>query len=72
VREQDFQMPVLLDTRGDVAQVYRVGGLPVTYFVDREGIVRSVNFGLVTEDELVKRLARIGVDVPPGIFGRRN
>ena len=43
-----FTFPVLLDTPdGSVADRYRVRGLPATFFIDREGVVRGVNYGPV-------------------------
>lgn len=43
----DFGMdfPVVVDRDGEVGDLYRLLGLPTTYFVDREGIVRSVFTG---------------------------
>lgn len=40
----DFGMdfPIAIDRRGEVADQYRLLGLPTTYFIDREGVVRSV------------------------------
>lgn len=68
---KDFGMnfPILLDRRGSVADKYRLLGLPTTYFVDRQGVVRSVFTGpfvekvqgttvqgAIEENELVKRI----------------
>ena len=43
----DFGMefPVVLDKRGAVSDSYRWIGLPTTYFIDREGVIRSVFLG---------------------------
>ena len=44
---EDFGMtfPIAIDVDGEVADAYRILGLPTTYFIDREGIVRSVFTG---------------------------
>ena len=43
-----FTFPVLFDTAdGAVADRYRVRGLPATFFIDRDGVVRGVNYGPV-------------------------
>ncbi len=43
-----FTFPVLFDTAdGAVADRYRVRGLPATFFIDSEGVVRGVNYGPV-------------------------
>jgi len=49
--------PVLMDRRGNVAAEYRVLGLPLSFFVDSEGIVRERIFGLtMTKEEIGKRV----------------
>jgi len=70
----DFGMefPVVLDKRGSVSDTYRLIGLPMTYFIDREGVIRSVFQGpflerlqgtqvqgAIEEDELTKRIEEI-------------
>jgi thiol-disulfide isomerase/thioredoxin len=55
--EMDF--PVVLDTEGTVRQLFRVPGLPTTYFVDREGSIASVVVGPLTPQVLADRLAEI-------------
>ena len=48
VEGRGFTFPVLFDTAdGSVADRYRVRGLPATFFIDSEGVVRSVNYGPV-------------------------
>ncbi|MCC7361526.1 MAG: redoxin domain-containing protein [Anaerolineales bacterium] len=38
-------LPILLDPAGEVTRGYLVRGLPSTFFIDRQGIIRSVVFG---------------------------
>jgi len=49
----DFGMdfPIVIDVDGEVGDAYRLLGLPVTYFIDREGIVRSVFTGPFQESD---------------------
>ena len=71
---EDFgvDFPVVLDRRGDVFRGYRVLGLPTTYFIDRQGVVRDVFQGpfrerlqgtqvqgAIEEDELTGRIEEI-------------
>lgn len=63
--EYGASYPALLDSAGEVADHYRVAGLPVTFFIDAEGNVQSVRSGEVTEEMLVERLALIGVEYQP-------
>jgi thiol-disulfide isomerase/thioredoxin len=58
--------PAVLDTNGDVADHYRVGtGLPTTFFVDKEGILRAEKIGEVKAGELADDLAKAGVTYTP-------
>ena len=41
-RDFDMQFPITIDRDGEVADEYRLLGLPTTYFIDRQGTVRSV------------------------------
>lgn len=41
-REFGLPFPVALDRTGDVTNAYRLLGLPTTFFIDRNGVVRSV------------------------------
>lgn len=45
VREFKLTYPILLDVEGKVAVLYQNTALPSTYFVDREGIIRTVMIG---------------------------
>lgn len=54
--------PALLDSDGDVAKHYRVSGLPVTYFIDKDGVVRGVKIGEVKEADFEENLKKIGIE----------
>ncbi|MGI8925555.1 MAG: TlpA family protein disulfide reductase [Tepidiformaceae bacterium] len=55
--------PAVLDSGHAVADHYRVGrGLPVTFFIDADGILRSFKTGRLTKKELETFLATIGLD----------
>ncbi|MGQ0823818.1 MAG: TlpA family protein disulfide reductase [Actinomycetota bacterium] len=44
--------PALFDVHGDVAEAYGVHGIPQTFFIDADGIVRDRVFGIATRAEL--------------------
>jgi DsbE subfamily thiol:disulfide oxidoreductase len=54
-----LQLTLLLDPAGSVATRYNVTGLPTSYFVDRDGLVRDRNVGPLTPRGLRTRLAEI-------------
>ena len=43
--ENGYTFPVLLDRKGEVAEQYAVNGLPTTYFLDADLIIRKVQLG---------------------------
>jgi len=45
VEEFGLTFPILLDRDGSVSALYQLRGLPTTYFVNREGIIRTVVVG---------------------------
>lgn len=45
VAEYGLPFPILLDTRGEVANLYLMRALPTTFFVDRSGVIRKVIVG---------------------------
>lgn len=58
---QEFSMPypVPLDKEGEVAEAYQVLGLPTTFFIDRQGIIRKIYTGLLNESLLEEFLSLI-------------
>lgn len=52
VRRYGLTFPVVLDMEGATAEAYKVRGLPMTFFVDREGSIVRVKRGAMREDEL--------------------
>jgi peroxiredoxin len=41
----NLSFPALLDSAGNVAVDYGVSGIPVTFFVDKDGIIQAVRLG---------------------------
>jgi peroxiredoxin len=78
---EDFGMdfPIAIDVDGEVGDAYRLLGLPVTYFIDADGVIRSVFTGpferaegdtdvrgAIEQSELDRRIADI---LPTGQSG---
>lgn len=53
---QDYRLsfPVLLDKFGNVSETYKVIGLPVTYFISPDGIIRDKIFGGGITKEMIE------------------
>jgi len=56
IRHNGYDFPVVLDEDGKVANTYLVSGFPVSYFVDKEGILLGGVPGMMTYDQMVKIL----------------
>jgi peroxiredoxin len=54
--------PAVLDSNAAVADHYRIGrGLPVTFFIDKDGVLQAMKTGEVKRTELGDYLAKIGL-----------
>lgn len=45
--QMQMNYPVPLDSDGQVASYYRIRGLPTTYFLDPQGVIRDIRIGLL-------------------------
>ena len=52
VETHNIGYPVLLDTQGRIAKIYRVNGFPTTYFLDANGRMVAKHIGALTPDTL--------------------
>lgn len=51
--------PTVEDPTGAIRAAYRVAARPQTYFIDREGILRSIQVGQLTDAEFERQFAQI-------------
>lgn len=50
IRELNVPFPVLVDEVGDVtSKAYKLRGLPMTIFIDRDGIARHIQIGVLNQ-----------------------
>lgn len=59
--EHGISFPLLLDAKGEVGKAYQVSMLPVTYLIDRRGVIRFRHIGSITETQLASYLNALGV-----------
>ncbi|MFC1971743.1 TlpA family protein disulfide reductase, partial [Chloroflexota bacterium] len=45
VEDNGFSFHVLMDTDGNVARDYNIRGIPATFFIDRDGIIKDRKIG---------------------------
>jgi len=51
--------PTLVDRTGEVTRQWRATGLPTTFLIDRQGIIRDVRVGAFTDGMLEERLTKV-------------
>lgn len=59
VKQQGLSFPVLLDRDGRVSKAYRLVTLPTSYFIGRDGAIRDIAVGGLTEAMLEVRVKRL-------------
>ena len=60
MNKYDLSLPVLLDTKGDVAGKYNIRAIPTTYFIDKDGIIREKTIGsFQNKAQIEERLRKI-------------
>ena len=59
--ELGLDLPILLDSKGEVSDQYRLRGLPNNFFIDREGVLQSFQLGFLVEEQMRKSLAAAGL-----------
>jgi thiol-disulfide isomerase/thioredoxin len=67
LEELNVTFPALLDPDARVKRAYNVITQPVTFFLDRDGVIRDKKLGLLIETELQEKLAKITtpLEAPP-------
>jgi peroxiredoxin len=50
----NLSLPVLLDTKQDVARRYNIQYIPTTFFIDKDGIIQAVKVGAFPSKEAIE------------------
>jgi thiol-disulfide isomerase/thioredoxin len=59
-KELGLTFPILFDDTGAVGEtLYKVFGLPTSYWIDRDGVIRSFQLGALTEDQMLVILSSL-------------
>lgn len=64
VRELGLSFPILLDRTGTASHRYQLRALPSTFFVDRQGVIRSAVFGAMNEALIESKVVELIKDAP--------
>ena len=60
VKEMQLSFPIPLDEQGSVTNHYQVPGLPVSFFIDAQGIIRNIIVGQMRSGDLTEGLQLMG------------
>ena len=58
--ENGYTFPVYYDDYAECAYAYGVTGIPMTIFVDADGMISSTKTGMITEADLIRCIEKIG------------
>jgi thiol-disulfide isomerase/thioredoxin len=58
IQEGGYSWTFVTDTTGVVTASYKVIGIPASFFIDREGIIRAVSLGAMTKRAMETNLAK--------------
>jgi peroxiredoxin len=62
VDELGITFPILLDKQGKTTAAYKIRGLPTSIFIDRQGVIRHVHLGPLTEKNIKDYLALMEIE----------
>ena len=51
--------PILIDTDGKVSDAYNVFGIPSSFFIDREGVIRDIVLGEMDQDSINNKIEKL-------------
>lgn len=51
VKELELKFPILTDAKGDVGDLYKVFSYPISFIVDRDGVIRQRIEGVISREE---------------------
>jgi thiol-disulfide isomerase/thioredoxin len=57
----EFNFPVLLDLQGKAAKTYKVSSIPVSIFINKEGIIVNKKIGLMTHSQMKAYISELEI-----------
>ena len=61
--------PLILNENGDLTKIYPLRGLPTTWFIDEDGVIRYIHAGPMTQGMLEKIISDMRAGLDPNPFG---
>ncbi len=54
VQKLNLSFPVALDRKGEISAKYRVTGLPTNYVINREGVLKEMLIGVISDKKMLE------------------
>jgi cytochrome c biogenesis protein CcmG/thiol:disulfide interchange protein DsbE len=62
IEDYRWTVPVLFDIDGKVTKLYRSTGFPTSFLVDKHGKIKDIQYGMVEESELARKLTKLSTE----------
>ena len=59
VKRGGYKVKILLDESGAIGELYNAHNLPAAYFIDKDGVLRDVYIGILSEQMLVEKAEKV-------------
>ena len=59
IKRGNYSVPVAMDTSGYISNYYNVKSLPTTFFIDKDGIIKEIYTGVLSEDMIVDKVENL-------------
>lgn len=59
VNRGGYKVQILLDETGSASEKYQARNLPVTYFIDKDGVLRDIFVGILLEKTVVDKIEQL-------------
>ncbi|MDP2932391.1 MAG: TlpA disulfide reductase family protein [Chloroflexota bacterium] len=57
VRQGGYSWTFVLDSTGEIARDYRIAAIPTSFFLDKDGIIKTTYIGAMTQRAMESKLA---------------
>mgnify|MGYP001578622022 CR=1 FL=1 len=59
IKRGGYNVSVAMDSTGYISNYYNVKSLPTTFFIDKEGIIKEIYTGVLSEDMIVDKVENL-------------
>ena len=59
IQRGGYRVTTLLDETGEIGELYKVRTLPITYFLNKDGVIRDIFVGALSKEMLTEKVQRI-------------